>query len=274
MQASSNTPTSAAITVAMIGSPVAHTHLPTAFNRWFSGKGLDAIMVPVDLEAARLADFLNTLRGWKNCRGCVVTAPHKQAVADHVDQKSDMAQTLGTVNLVVRNDDGSLSGDNLDGAGFVRALHAKSFRTSNTDAALFGCGGAGASIALALAEAGASRLQLVDKESDRASLLASKLEQYSGLSVEVGAPESLAGFELVINATAVGLDGQSRVFPTDTFNPDSTIADVLATSTPTPWLSDASARGCKIQTGADMAEGQFELIADRFGWAGELQTRP
>lgn len=260
-------PTAAAAVVFMIGAPVAHAHLPGAFNRRFAEERLDAMMAPLDVAPAALGAFFAALKGWANCRGCVVTAPHKPAALALVDEASERARMLEAVNVVSRAPDGRLVGDNVDGAGFVRGLATRAFSPAGARVVLFGCGGAGASIALALAEAGAAALRLVDLDPARAERLAATLAAYPGPSVELGAPESLERDDLVINATAVGLDGRSMVHPLDGVRPGALVADVLATAEPTPWLRAAHAKGCATLPGSAMAEGQLELVAARLGLA-------
>lgn len=263
-------PTAAATVIAMIGSPIAHAHLPGTFNRRFAEEGVNAVMTPLDVAPERLADFFAALRGWSNCRGCVVTAPHKRGAVELVDAASDRARGLQAVNLVVREADGRLVGDNVDGAGFVEGLHRQT-SVEGKRAIVFGCGGAGSSIALSLAEAGAGALRLVDVDAGRADALASFVASQVRVPIETGAPDSLEAYDVVVNATAIGLDGTSMVHSLATVCPDALVADVLAVAELTPWLRAAQERGCAIQPGSAMAEGQFGLIAERFGMALDLR---
>ncbi|MGX1100528.1 shikimate dehydrogenase family protein [Amorphus sp. MBR-141] len=264
-------PTAAATVVAMIGSPVAHAHLPGTFNRRFAEEGMNAVMAPLDVAPERLGDFFAALRGWSNCRGCVVTAPHKRAAVDLVDEASAGASGLEAVNVVVREADGRLVGDNVDGEGFVHGLGQRHFTAPGKRAIVFGCGGAGSSIALSLADAGIGALHLVDVDPSRAEALAAFIASRHGVSLETGPPVSLADSDLVVNATAIGLDGTSMVHSLDTVRADALVADVLAVAELTPWLRRAQERGCAIQSGSAMAEGQFGLIAERFGLRLDLR---
>ena len=170
--------------------------------------------------------------------------------------------------MVTRHDDGTLEGDNVDGAGFLRAARAGGFDPEGASALVFGCGGAGSAIALALAQAGLGRVRLVDPDAARAAALANLIGASSAARVDIGAPDTLAPYNLVVNATAIGYDGQQTVFPLDTVAAGSLVADVLARPEKTAWLREAEGRGCAIQDGAAMAEAQFDLIARRFGLSG------
>ena len=255
--------TAAASVVAMIGSPVAQTVLPSRFNAWFSDKSINALMVPLDVAPESLAAFCEAVRGWSNCRGFVVTAPHKQAILPMLDTISDTARLIGAVNIVVRNADGRLQGDTIDGAGFFAALRKKSFDPSGKSALLFGCGGAGAAIAAELIAGRIARLDLIDLDGAKAVNLSNRL----GLPCKPCEPDAaVSGYDLIVNATAIGLGSNAMVHQLDGVAPGTLVADVVTHPPVTAFLAGARTAGCTIQTGAEMAEGQFEMAASQFGF--------
>ncbi len=256
--------------VAMIGSPIAHAKSPAIFNSWFADHNMAAVMTPMDIPADDLGAFFRFLRGWTNCNGAVVTAPHKQACLDLVDQATQRAALLQAVNVVTRNEDGSLTGDNVDGDGFVRAMISKGHDPASGEAMIFGCGGAGGAIALALTDAGARQLRLYDTDEDRMRRLASLLSENTGASVFCGRPDALDAYNLIVNATDIGLLDDTQIFPLDTASSDALIADIVSSGRLTSWLRAARARGNPIMTGEDMARGQFALLALRTGFDVQL----
>ena len=136
--------------VAIVGSPIAQVKSPENFNTWFASNGCDLAMLPIDLQETALEAFVGSLRGWQNLRGCVVTVPYKQALANRVDGLSERAAALGSVNVIRRERDGRLLGDNVDGAGFLGAAHKHGFEPAGKRALVIGCGGVGSAIAGAL----------------------------------------------------------------------------------------------------------------------------
>lgn len=124
-------------------------------------------MLPIDLHEAALATFAGTLRGWQNLRGCVVTVPYKQALASRLDGLSERAAALGSVNVIRRERDGRLLGDNVDGAGFLGAARKHGFEPAGKRALVIGCGGVGSAIAYALGEAGIASITLSDPSTAR-----------------------------------------------------------------------------------------------------------
>jgi hypothetical protein len=59
--------------VAIVGSPIAQVKSPENFNRWFASHQQNVAMLAIDLAPSALQNFVQTLRGWQNMRGCVVT---------------------------------------------------------------------------------------------------------------------------------------------------------------------------------------------------------
>jgi shikimate dehydrogenase len=250
----------------MIGHPVAQVKSPTTFNRYFREKGTDGVMITVDVSPSDVTHFFSLLRGWHNCPGCVVTIPHKQEAARQADELSGRARDLGAANVIRRTEQGRLIADMVDGLGFLEALRRHGFDVNGKRAVVFGAGGAGGAIAYSLAEAGASRLVVIDTDQTRQEqllrLIASRYPSVM-LSHEIS---SLVGFDLAVNATPVGMDGDPRTaFPLDSLQPGTFVADVVTEPDITPWLAGAKERGCRIQTGYEMTLGQFILMGRHMG---------
>jgi len=245
----------------MIGTPVVQVKSPPSYNRYFAAHGIDAVMVALDVPADQVAAHFGFLRRVANYGGSIVTVPHKEAAPASMDELSPRAAALGAVN-VVRAEAGRLVGDMVDGLGFLLAAKARGLAVRDARAVLLGGGGAGAAIALALAEAGAAELVVGEPRTERRRLLERVLKAANPalrLSFDV---TTLAGFDLAVNATPVGMNDDPNVpFPTDTLAPPTLVADIVTNPRLTPWLAAAIARGCLVQYGAEMAHGQF-------GWMG------
>lgn len=254
-------PTAAARVCFMIGDPIAHAVMPARVNAWAAETGRDAMMTPLKLPAAAVPAFFEALRGMENAAGAVVTAPHKYAALAACDRLTDDARLVGAVNVVIRQPDGQLLGDNTDGPGFVAAMAGHGVVPDGLAVLQFGCGGAGSSIAAALVRGGA-RVDLVDPAADKADALARRL---GAPARAVPGPASVAGYGLVVNATAIGLDGAGLVHPLDGLDAGALVADVVTKPPVTPFLERALSRGAAIQPGAEMATAQVPLVLTRFG---------
>src|SRR5690606_4210818 len=163
--------------VAIIGTPIAQVKSPDNFNAHFERAGDNLVMIPVDMAPAGVAAFAETVRGWRNCDGFVITVPYKQAFADHMDILSERAAALGAVHVVRRHPDGVLRGDMVAGLGCLAAAHPHGVEPAGRRAFVVGTGGAGSAIAYALCEAGAKDLPLRDLDTERLDTLAAMLAE-------------------------------------------------------------------------------------------------
>lgn len=257
----------------MIGHPTTQVKSPTTFNRYFRKMRMDRIMIAIDVHPAEVTHFFSLLRGWRNCPGCIVTIPHKQEAARQADELSGRSEDLGAVNVIARTESGRLTGDMVDGLGFIEAAKSHGFDPKGKRAVVFGAGGAGGAIAYAIAEAGATELVVVDVDEERQrSLLAVVASRFPSV-VLAGKVTTLAGFDLAVNATPIGMNGDERTpFPVESLRPNTFVADVVTEPEITPWLEGARQRGCPIQTGYEMTLGQFAIMARHMGIEIEAGT--
>ena len=89
-------------------------------------------------------------------RGCNVTTPHKQAIFPLLDRVDDLARRIGAVNTVVVEKDGTLTGFNNDGNGFIQSLRDADpqWRPESGPIVVLGAGGAARAVVASLAAQG------------------------------------------------------------------------------------------------------------------------
>ena len=258
-------PTGTTTFYTMIGTPVIQVRSPLNYNRYFAEHRIDAVMIAMDVPADRVKAHFEHMRAIPNFGGCIVTIPHKQAAADCMDDLSQRAEDLAAVN-VVRVENGRLIGDMVDGLGFMVAAKAKGLAISGRRAAIIGGGVTGAAIALALADSGAAEIVIKEIRTKRHGFLARLLRKtcpQTSISFEL---TGLDGFDLAVNATPIGMnDDPNLPFPTDTLSSETLVADVVTNPKVTPWLAAGLAKGCKVQYGFEMADGQFGLMGRHMG---------
>ncbi|MBN8927353.1 MAG: shikimate dehydrogenase [Rhodospirillales bacterium 69-11] len=255
--------------VGIVGTPIMQVKSPTVMNAWFDQQGRDAALVPIDLAPEAIAAFLPVLRGWRNLRGMIVTVPYKQVLAPLCDRLTRRAERLGTVNVIRRDPDGTLVGEILDGAGFITAAAAHGFDPRGRRAAVIGAGGVASAIADALCEAGLTELALQDVDAAKQARLAETLRTaFPRVAVREGIVD-LADLDLLVNGTPVGMNGDPSLplaaallvgLPAGCL-----VADVVTAPLETPFLRQAQASGCRVQTGIEMTEAQMLQLA---GWMG------
>lgn len=249
----------------IIGNPIEQVKSPGLFNRYFSDIGLEARMVAIEVEPSDLRIFFNCLRNSKNVRGCVVTVPHKTASVSYMDQLSDRAATLGALN-VIRVEEGRLSGDMVDGLGFLAAVGVHNFSCENKRIGVVGLGAAGSAIAHAAAGSGAKAIAIQELDGAR---LAFARETLMGAFPNVEWSfrlKALDNFDLIVNASPVGMNGDPRLpIPLDSLKPGCLVMDLVTKPETTPWLEAALERGCEVVYGVEMIQGQFDLMGRFMG---------
>ena len=84
--------------------------------------------------------------------GLNVTIPYKQTVIPYLDELSDTAEKIGSVNTIVRRKDGTLFGDNTDIYGLKYLLKKHEIPVENTKVLVLGSGGTSRTACFALEE--------------------------------------------------------------------------------------------------------------------------
>ncbi|MNX29990.1 Shikimate dehydrogenase [compost metagenome] len=244
--------------IAHIGYPTEAFKAPMIYNPWFDKQGIDAVVVPMGVKPEDYAVSLAQIFKFSNLRGALVTMPHKVTTMSLVDEVTPTARVAGACNAVLKRPDGSLLGDQFDGAGFVRGVERKGRLFKGTRVLVSGTGGVGSAIAASIAAAGAAELMLFDMSDASAQALAARLrEHYPQMKATTGSKDP-AGFDIVVNATPLGMkDTDPLPFDVDRIAPETFVGEVVMKTEYTPLLQAAKAKGCQVQVGTDML---FEMI--------------
>jgi len=244
--------------IAHLGYPTESFKAPMIYNPWFDKQGIDAVVVPMGVKVGDYPTVLASLFRLTNIRGALVTMPHKITTLSLVDEVTPTARIAGACNAILKRPDGTLLGDQFDGAGFVRGVERKGRPLKGTRVLVSGAGGVGSAIAASLAGAGVAEMALFDMSDAQAQALAGRLrEHYPQLVVTTGSKDP-AGFDVVVNATPLGMkEGDPMPFDIDRIAPSTFVGEVVMKSEYTPLLKAAKDKGCAIQVGTDML---FEMI--------------
>lgn len=259
------TPTATTRVAAVIGDPVRHSLSPVLHNAAFQSLELDWVYLAFEVPAGGGAGAVGAMRTL-GIDGLSVTMPHKEDVAAALDRLSPTAARLRSVNCVHR-DGGELVGESTDGSGFIDALrNDEGFDPSGSRCVVVGAGGAARAVVLALAEAGAADVAVVNRTPERADAAAA----LAGPVGRVTAVDVVAEADLVVNATPVGMaecDPDSSPVPAGLLRPGQVVVDLVYSPLRTPLLEAARRRGATAVTGLGMlihqAAHAFRL------WTGE-----
>lgn len=263
--------------VAHLGYPTFAFKSPMIYNPWFEKNGIDAVVVPMGVKAEDYPAFFKSLFTMTNIRGALVTMPHKVTTCGLVDELSPTAKVAGATNAVLLREDGTLAGDQFDGAGFVRGVERKGFPLAGKRALVVGNGGVGSPIAASLAAAEVAMIGLFDPNAAASETLAGRLsDQYPQLEIRTGSKDP-EGYDIVVNATPLGMhDGDPLPMDVDRIAPTTFVGEVVMKQTITPFLKAAQDKGCPIQVGSDMLYEMIPAYLEFFGFGSatpeELRT--
>ena len=248
--------------------PAAHLQTPRHFNRRCKERGVNAVLVPWQVHPDNLATTMDALRQAENLAGIIVTIPHKETCAQLCDRLEGVADFLGVANVIRREADGSLTGRILDGQGFVEGLCHMDVKIAGRQVLIAGAGGVALAIAAALLDAGASKISIVNRTRSRAEMMVQRLRKYAanvGLeaTVTVAADSDPTGYDIVINATALGMHADDALpFPVCKITAQMVVAEVVMAPSITPLLHAAASNGAKTVPGAAMITGQINPFID------------
>lgn len=250
----------------VIGNPVSHSRSPAIHNAAFEALGFNGVYVPLLVDDLPL--FLDTF-GRRDFQGFSVTIPHKEAALAAADSVDDVAQSIGAVNTLVRQPDGTFRGYNTDWSAAVAAIERGLADTAagggagpaSLDGAtvvVLGAGGAGRALAFGSASRGA-KVIIVNRNRARAKALAAAVP--GGAAEYVGMEEMVAGQvagDVLVNTTSVGMHPQSEESPVPpgVLFHFRLVFDAVYTPRDTRLLRDARSAGCATVDGVRMFVGQ------------------
>jgi shikimate dehydrogenase len=245
--------------IAHIGWPTGSFKAPMIYNPWFEMKGIEAVVIPMGVEAKDYPGLLKPLfSSIRNLHGALITMPHKVTTVGLVDELTTTAKIAGSCNAILRRPDGSLLGDMFDGAGFVRGVERKGRAIAGASALVVGSGGVGSAIAASLAASGLAAIGLFDASALSAEALGERLRlHYPALRIVTGLDDP-TGYDIVVNATPLGMQ-QGDPLPVDVAKiaAGTFVGEVVMKEEFTPLLRAATEKGCPVQVGTDML---FEMI--------------
>jgi shikimate dehydrogenase len=228
----------------VVGHPVGHSWSPFIHGLFArdTGQAMSYRLydfTPEEFEA-RVRDFF-TLGG----RGLNVTVPHKIAAVDIASELTTRAAHSGAVNTLAMQKDGTILGDNTDGAGLVRDLCDNlGLVIIRRRILIVGAGGATRGVLAPLLALEPAQVLIANRTPERAQNLAqafAKLGPVQGVGIRdiTGGP-----FDLVINATSASLSGDLPPMSDSVVGTETVCYDMAYGKTDTPFVQWSLKRGC------------------------------
>jgi shikimate dehydrogenase len=250
----------ATIRAGVMGWPVAHSRSPALHGHWLQRYGIDGSYVAIPVKPEDLPVALRDLPR-QGFAGVNLTVPHKEPAAGIVDRLDDDATRIGAVNTVIAESDGTLSGRNTDAYGFIENL--RNGAAGDNSAARFdrpvvilGAGGAARAVVVALCDAGAGEIRIVNRTSGNAERLAALVTRCGGMPALFDwtrRAAALDGAGLLVNTTTLGMQGAPPLdLVLDALPADALVNDIVYAPLETPLLAAARARGNAVVDGLGM----------------------
>lgn len=252
----------------VIGDPVLHSKSPVLHGAMLSALGLDAAYDARVVRRGELPDYLRWARD-HGVAGFNATMPHKEDLLPLLDGIDPAARLTGAVNTVCLRE-GAWVGFNTDGAGALSALgEVLGFDPAGSTVTLLGAGGAAKAVALALAEAGAERVQVCNRTLERAGELCARHPRLTPAPFGPDTLERLCrGADLLVNCTSLGMEGCPRQFEgfsfLDALPPHGAVFDLIYHPAETELLAQARRRGLRAMNGLPMLVWQAVLALEHF----------
>lgn len=245
--------------------PAKHSLSPLMHNTSFQTVGIDARYLAFDILPENLQITIDSIRPL-SIGGVNLSMPFKQMAIPYLDQITDRAQILESVN-VIKNDDGKLVGDSVDGEGFVNSLKDNMVSLNGKEMTIFGAGGAGLSIVQASVSQGIRKINVFKRKNETFDIVGEKL---NALSFKTTTQIELCDYsdvdllsrkvsdsDIVVNATNVGMGRNIGKLPVPeealSYLDDTKIVfDIIYVPDKTKLLEYAETKGCKTINGLGM----------------------
>lgn len=205
-------------------------------------------------------------------KGINVTAPHKVEVMQYLDEVTDTARELGSVNTVV-NRGGKLYGYNTDADGFCMMLEKNDIAIKGSNILIIGAGGVTRPTVIRLIDNGASAITVLNRTKEKADSLADDIMKVKGFKINTTV--NSFDFDIVINTTSAGMEPLENALPTDSIseisdlsfiNENTAVVDMIYNPSETRFLKESRERGAKTLNGLGMLIYQgviaYELFTD------------
>lgn len=266
--------------IGVIGHPIRHSLSPLMHNISFEELGLNYIYLPFDVPTSNIKDALKGMLAL-GIKGFNVTLPHKEKIIDFLNEVSEEASVVGSVNTIV-NESGKLHGYNTDVAGILECLNPHKDELTDQTVTVIGAGGASRSVIYTLIRHyKVGKINILNRTEQKAETLKeyfkAKMLYENIKAYELVPPDLVDVFKdskLIVNTTSVGMSPEEDDAATtraDSFTKEQIVFDVVYTPLQTKFLSLAESQGATVINGLKMFVEQgaksFEL------WTGEEMPR-
>ena len=179
-----------------------------------------------------------------------VTIPYKKTVMPFLDRIDASALKIGSVNTIVKEADGTLTGYNTDYYGFSYMLKKGNIDVCGKKVMILGDGGASATVQCVVKDMNAAEIIVVSRHTDT---------NYDNIHLHYDS-------DIIINTTPVGMypHNLETLVNLDKFSNLSGVADLIYNPERTQLILDAGKKGINCISGLYMLSAQAKKAAEYF----------
>lgn len=256
MSLSSNSPD----LYAVVGDPIAHSKSPL-IHRLFAeqtDQNLVYEAIRIDSEETYFEREIRRLQT-QGFKGINITVPYKLDAFELADELSERAQLAQAVNTYIFREDGTIYGDNTDGAGLVLDIEDNGMRPFKDQRVLIlGAGGAVQGILKPLLDKQPGLVHIANRTAQRAKVLGERFNTTVPISASGWDDIPTETFDIIINGTSASLDGKLPPVTHKIIGAHSLVYDMMYGAQPTVFLNWAQQHqpSCQRMDGLGMLVGQ------------------
>lgn len=234
---------------------------PSNFGTTFHNYLYQKLSLDFIYKAFQVQDIEHAVKGVRalGIRGCAVSMPHKESCMAFVDEISESAAAIQSVNTIV-NDNGYLKAYNTDYIAIYKLI--EKYQLDKTKSVIVhGSGGMAKAVVAAFKNSGFSNLKVYARNAETGKKLAA-LYGFDYISTLENQQA-----DILVNVTPIGMKGGKDefelAFPEVLINTAETAFDVVAMPVETPFIKLAESLNKQVISGAEVivlqAVEQFEL---------------
>lgn len=241
---------------AVVGNPIAHSKSPIIHRLFAEQTGQDLSYEKILAAPNAFAEELCTFFALDG-KGLNVTVPFKEQAGKFADELTERARLAGAVNTLQMRADGTVLGDNTDGAGLVYDLQRLGWTLSGKRLLVLGAGGAVRGVLLPLLGQNPAELVVANRTESKASALAAMFADHGPIRACGFDALQAQAFDVIINGTSASIGGERPPISEATIGPETRVYDMMYGKDPSPFLQWAQAQGAaEIADGLGMLVGQ------------------
>lgn len=210
---------------AVFGNPIGHSMSPTIHEYFAKNLKIKLSYVPI---LGNLGKFENEAKNFleNGGSGFNVTLPFKEDAFSLAETKSKIASITGSVNTIsIKN--GAIHGDNTDGIGFVKDIKNNiGYDLKDKKILLVGAGGAAMGVIPSILYENPFELKIYNRTFEKAKLLSDSFKSIGPIDVVNQDKIHKHNFDLIINATSIGINNTKFKLSKNIFNEETVCYDL------------------------------------------------